>query len=277
MAAALLSGVTPMLTAPAADAAPKKISKADDAKARTLYKDGDKAYAEGDYEKALALFQEAYALSERPLLQYNIGNALERLGRPGEAADALEKYLPHSKKGERDTLEKRIENLRERAAEEQKAEAERKAAEEKKREEATERARKEAEAKKRRESETTAKQGESNTLAYVLLGVGAVGIGSGTYFGLRALSSRSDAEAGCKDQGGDRLCSRAAQDAVDRDQSSSLIADVSFGVGLVAAGVGAYLLLSPKTERAPASAALPLAVDAQATPHGGKVTLGGQF
>ena len=38
---------------------------------------------------------------------------------------------------------------------------------------------------------------------------------------------------------------QAAKDALDRDKSFSLIADLSMGVGVVALGVGAYLLLKP--------------------------------
>ncbi|MCE7894177.1 MAG: tetratricopeptide repeat protein [Sorangiineae bacterium PRO1] len=97
-------------------AKPDQPSAADDAKARSLFKQGDAAYAEGRYEDALGAFEEAYRLSHRPRLMFNIGNALERLGKLSEAADALEKYLPHAKPTERDVLSKRVQNLRKRAA-----------------------------------------------------------------------------------------------------------------------------------------------------------------
>jgi tetratricopeptide (TPR) repeat protein len=250
---------------------------ADDARGRELYKEGDKAYAEGDYETAVAKFEEAYELSGRKALLFNIGNAHERLGNPKRAAEALREYLPHAKRADKPTLEKRVESLEKRAqAEEEakaKAEAER---------EAEAKAQAEREAREREAAEKGSNQdptgdagakSEPPILAYTLLGVGAVGIGAGAYFGLSALSARDDADAGCSEQGGSRICSSSAEDALDRDQRFSLFADIGFGVGLVAAGVGTYLLLTHDDK--PTDTALSVGVGQ--TPHSTKVTLGGRF
>lgn len=252
---------------PQAALAAPKVSAADDAKARTLYKQGDKAYAEGNYEAALDAFQQAYELSHRELLLYNIGNTYERLGKPKEAADALEQYLPHAKKAEKDTIEKRIDNLKKRAEEEAEAEKKRLA------EEAA--AKKAAEEEKQKEvpaPEPTKPEPERDkTLPYVLIGVGVVGVGAGTFFGLKALSARSDAESGCDGS----LCSDAAKDALDRDKTYSLLTDVSLGIGLVSAGVGTYLLLSGDNREKPTEARFD--VRGGVSRQGGEVRIVGSF
>jgi Tetratricopeptide repeat len=83
-----------------------------DAHARELYLQGDQAYAEGRYEAAIALFRDAYRLSARPLLLFNLANAYERIGRLEEALEALEGYLPSAAGDERDEIDARIVSLR---------------------------------------------------------------------------------------------------------------------------------------------------------------------
>src|SRR5687768_8855562 len=87
---------------------------ASDQRARELFQKGDTAYAEGRYEEALAAFQEAYDLSGRAQLLFNVSNALERLGRYQDAVDALEKYLSSGKAKDRDIVQKRLANLKKR-------------------------------------------------------------------------------------------------------------------------------------------------------------------
>ncbi|GAB4204755.1 MAG: hypothetical protein OHK0013_19950 [Sandaracinaceae bacterium] len=64
-----------------------------DEEARRVFAQGRDAYAAGDYEAALNAFRDAYALSHRPELQFNIGQAADRLRRDREARDAFEAYL----------------------------------------------------------------------------------------------------------------------------------------------------------------------------------------
>jgi hypothetical protein len=73
-----------------------------------------------------------------------------------------------------------------------------------------------------------------------LAGVGAVGLGSFAYFGLTGLSQ--------KQQLLDR-CAPACSDAeVDTVRSRYIAADVSLGVGVVALGIAAFLLLSSPSD-----------------------------
>lgn len=61
--------------------------------ARTLFQRGQTAYAQADYEGAIAQWSRAYELDARPLLQFNLSQAYERLGRLEESIAALELYL----------------------------------------------------------------------------------------------------------------------------------------------------------------------------------------
>jgi hypothetical protein len=108
-------------------------------------------------------------------------------------------------------------------------------------------------------------------VSYALLGVGALGIGAGTYFGIAALGARKDASAACPDVGGSHRCSVAASGPLDRDKRYSLYADISVGVGVVAAGAGLYLLLRPQHAEPQTTAGfMPL-------PGGGEVQVAGRF
>lgn len=76
--------------------------------------------------------------------------------------------------------------------------------------------------------------------AYIAFGVGAVGIGVGSYFGLSAMSAQSDLDETCRD----RACPESASGEIDSMQSDATIATVGFGVGLVGIAAGAYLWLT---------------------------------
>ena len=73
-------------------------------------------------------------------------------------------------------------------------------------------------------------------------------MGLGTFFGARALSAKADVDAGCPTS---RTCSDDGLDAVDRGKTAATISTIGFAVGVVAVGVGVYMLLSsgraPKT------------------------------
>jgi tetratricopeptide (TPR) repeat protein len=88
-------------------------SKADDAAAREHFERGRVAFAETAYEEALVHFREAYRLSHRGQLQYNIGISADRLRRDDEALEAFEHYLAETENPSRaQEVQKRIEALR---------------------------------------------------------------------------------------------------------------------------------------------------------------------
>lgn len=79
------------------------------------------------------------------------------------------------------------------------------------------------------------------TTGFVIGGAGIVALGVGSYFGLRAFSKWSEREDNCVDG-----CTDAGKRAGDSAQSAATIANIGIGLGVVAIGVGTYLVLSAK-------------------------------
>src|SRR5690242_3331516 len=64
-----------------------------DTLARRAYQQGTEAFDNGDFETALRRFEEAYELSQRAELLYNIAQSLDRMRRDEETLAALRRYL----------------------------------------------------------------------------------------------------------------------------------------------------------------------------------------
>src|SRR5687768_9802487 len=86
-------------------------SPEDDARARELYDNGALLYDEGRYDDAVAAWAESYRLSGRPLLLFNMANAMERLGRYEDAMTLLSRYRAFAPAEDRETLDRRIRNI----------------------------------------------------------------------------------------------------------------------------------------------------------------------
>jgi hypothetical protein len=61
--------------------------------ARDRLEEGSALYRKGDYQGALRKFEEARALYPSPKIYFNLGQALNRLGRTAAAVDAFERFL----------------------------------------------------------------------------------------------------------------------------------------------------------------------------------------
>lgn len=72
---------------------PAPPSAEDDQRARELFVQGRDAYDDGDYRGAWDYFHQAYVLSRRPQLLYNVGQAADRLRLDKEALEAFRLYL----------------------------------------------------------------------------------------------------------------------------------------------------------------------------------------
>lgn len=128
---------------------------------------------------------------------------------------------------------------------------------------------------------TTTDTGSSNqkTIGYIVGGAGVVALGVGAVFGIRAFSKWSEREDNCPND----VCNAKAKEAGDAATTSANIANVGVGVGLVAIGVGAFLILtSPSApEKAAAKNPLSIAKNVQVTPGalpgGGFLGLSGAF
>jgi hypothetical protein len=86
------------------------------------------------------------------------------------------------------------------------------------------------------------------TAGFVIGGVGIAALGVGGYFGLRAFSKWSDRNDNCV--GG---CNEAAKAAGDDAKTAATISTIGIGVGVVAIGVGTYLVLSSKPSGEPSA------------------------
>jgi tetratricopeptide (TPR) repeat protein len=64
-----------------------------DTRARALYESGKNAFEQGHYDAAYHAFKDAYLISQRPELLFNMASALERGNKPHEAAESLRAYL----------------------------------------------------------------------------------------------------------------------------------------------------------------------------------------
>lgn len=222
-----------------------------EAAARDAFHRGDRMYLEGDYEGAVVAFEQAYSLSGRIEMLFNLANAHERLGNYSEASVALRGYIPHSPEADRPALERRLERF-------------------------------EAMAKKRRddteETVRTVKELQENPRPFPVkraVGIGLVTLGgaaiiTGTGFAISAGAARSDLSDLCQKEGSSRLCPAEAEQTLMRDKTHSLIADVSWATGAVLAAVGVYLVVYEDEKPAPST-------EVKAGVSGNGVWLGGTF
>jgi len=93
-----------------------------------------------------------------------------------------------------------------------------------------------------------------NPAAWVAYGIGALGVGAGTYFGLRAMSDQRTADDNCPQ---DKCVNRTGTSANANAIKWANISTVGFGVGALGIGLGTFLLLSRGTTTIPSTAASP--------------------
>lgn len=198
------------------------ISYADDtARAKQLYEEGVTYYEAGRNEEAVVAWTQAYNLSKKPLLLFNIANAHERLGNLMEAIEALDTYRDYATAEEMVQLDARIYNLELRFNELFNPTT----------------------PSKTLEVQTISTESKTNWASISLFSAGGVGFALGAGFGLSAASAGSTASDLCSTSP-DAYCSAAAQQHLKRESSHALIADIGIGLGVVGMGLGGVMLLS---------------------------------
>ncbi len=182
-----------------------------DARARELYENGAMLYEEGRYEDAIAAWEEAYDLSERAALLYNIANAYERIGDYEAALDALGRYRAFAPASERESLDRRLRNIESRMAESGGSQS---------------------------SGSGPSRQAPQIDLAPVgLVALGGVGLATGVAFAARSGSAKSSLDELCVAG----TCPTEAQDLLDQNRRSALVADICFVTGTLAAAGGTVL------------------------------------
>ena len=77
----------------------------------------------------------------------------------------------------------------------------------------------------------------------VSLGVGAVGLVAGSYFGIRAYSDAKDAEHHCSGS----ICDQSGLDGYSSARKAANIFNIGFAVGIIGVAAGTYLVVqSPR-------------------------------
>ncbi len=118
------------------------------------------------------------------------------------------------------------------------------------------------------------------TAAFVVGAAGIAALGAGTFFGIRALSKRSQSDDACPMVNGALVCTQAGVDANESARSSATVANIGIGVGIVAVAVAGYLFLTGHAD-SPAVAqtgrALHVGVAPDVSPQGGGAAIVGRF
>lgn len=219
-----------------------------DARALQLYEQGDAAYAAGRYQEAADAFAQAYQLSPRPLLLYNLANAYERLERYPDAIQMLRAYLDSAPIGEHAELQARIANLERLAA--------------------------------------GGGGGGGGTGELLLPGVivaaaGGALLATGVIFGVLALDAgaRLEGEAGTCQRTADArlLCQGAADGAIADYSTFALVADIGLIGGGVAVAAGVTLIVLSFVGGGSSSAASAVIPTLQVGPDGAWAGVGGSF
>lgn len=83
-------------------------------------------------------------------------------------------------------------------------------------------------------------------VAYIAGGVGVVGVGVGTYFGLRAKSKLDSAEDHCDGS----VCNKQGLDLNEQADRAATLSNIGFGVGVIGLGVGTYFFLASQPDGA---------------------------
>ncbi len=204
-----------------------------DAQAREVFRRGAAAFGEGRYEDALAAFEEAYRLSGRAVLHFNLALAHDRLRQDRQALEAYERYLAEVEDiPNRAEVERRVEILRRATADETPPQGE------------TPEAGQSAEAPGGRSS-------EPGVLPWIVLGAsGAVAVGGGILFavGLGDSGSVEDAPDGASWSEYER--------AAHRGGLLQTLGVIGLAAGLAGMAAGVTLLMLGGDEEAPIAAHL---------------------
>lgn len=239
----------PVFARAQAPAEPPAGQEADDARARELYVIGDEFYANGRYEAAEEAFAEAYRLSGRPLLLFNLANAQERSGRWPEAAENLRRYREHAPESEHAALDARLSALQRRIDER---------AAESRDEPVVVIQHESAELPAVRVADAQSPREPLSPHWVLLPASGALALTTLT-LALRVHSVRDDVRAACVSSGGQRFCSPEAAGAITRDRRLSVATDLLAVASLTAAALGVWTLVRHQ-RRADASPTLQVGV-----------------
>lgn len=211
-----------------------------DEEAKQHFQLGDTLYKGGRFQEAAEEFEQAYKLSSRPKLLYNMYVANRDASNWPKAIESLRGYLDKVPDApDRINLRARLQSMEEAAA--RQAEQDAKTAQ-------AEQARLDAEARAAAEalaaSERTPKtrtEVEHSIVPVILMGAGAAIAVGGAVTGVLALGAADDLETACGD---DKTCPAEESDNIDKAQTLALVTDILIPVGAAVAVTGLVLWLT---------------------------------
>ena len=206
------------------------------AKAKQAYQYGKQLFEEGDYLGAIQAFERSYSITQKYELLFNIGLAYQF---SGELEQAREKFLEYQKQApasQKDEAQTRIDNIDIRLQKKKEREQEQEQEQEAKLKEKEE----EEEESLPEQRMPPQKLAIPKPALYSLWGVGAIGIGSGVFFGAQSLDSQTQINSHCVDG----ICSRAAQAPMGEQKNQALYADIGWGIGIAAAGTALWFTMA---------------------------------
>lgn len=203
----------------------------DDTEARRAFRVAEAHYDNGEFEEAAAGFEEAYRLSGRPQLLYNLYLAYRDAQDTPRAIEALARYLERVPDAPlHDQLRARLERMRAAVAEEGDPVA--------------------AQPEPQPPPDDRIDEAGSGTSlpipALVVAGAGALLLAGGAVTGVMTASKQSELEEGCPTRMG---CDPALEDTRDSGEALALVTDVLLVTGIAAVAVGATLLVLGQGER----------------------------
>jgi tetratricopeptide (TPR) repeat protein len=237
---------TPLSARPAlaqATAAPPAATDTKQAEemARQHFQLGRAQYEGGQFREAASSFEQAYALSKREMLWYNIYLAHRDAGNNKQAAIALRNYLERVPELEnRAQLEARLESLDRIVAQDEQREREareRAAAQQQAPAAPEEQDAAPAPVEVAHASPTIEKKESSSLLPYILVGSGGALVVGGVIVGAMAASKHSELEEKCSDG----PCDPSLKSIADVGKTLNLTADVLLIGGIAAAATGGVL------------------------------------
>lgn len=230
--------------AQASEAAPEEEATRDEQIARERFRLGRIHYDNGEFVEAAENFEEAYRLSKREVLWYNIYLAHRDSGNNEKAALALRNYLSRVEAVEnRAQLEARLANLEKLV----KAEQEDKA----RREELARRQTSEPEQPVVAEGASTQPESGRSFVPYVVMGGGAAMVVGGLVAGSMATSKFEEIEKKCPSG---EQCDPSLKSTKDSGETLALVSPILWGVGAGVVATGAVLWILDWKKNTPSEA-----------------------
>lgn len=240
--------------APADPAAPT-ITPEDEEKARAHFRLGRAHYDNGNFAQAAVEFEEAYRISQRSALLYNIYLAYRDANDTKNAASSLRKYLELQKDVEnRGQLEARLaaleRSLADGTASQPVAAAQPQPTEGAPAEQQPAEAQGPTEAAPAEATQAAPAEKETNLVPFVLMGTGGAMILGSVVTGIMTSGKQGDlddARAACKKRGDCDSLEKKEFDRIESLQSSgktlALVTDILLFGGIAVAGTGAVLFI----------------------------------